>query len=577
MAGKAEIGLVFDLSQFRSGIRKASRIVKKGLGDSALSPFNKAIRKTARNISKRIGGAIRGIRKALFSLKTVIGGLLIGLGLNKVKDAVLNLVGAFKSIKDEVKGITALAKNNPLFNPGDIKKVTDEARKIALALGLNPADVIRGQKVAVTKGFSPGGVDSITRVASILAQQFGTPVEDAVMKLSEALEGQGIDPLSDFGINPTQIQAMTEDAVQQGQIAFDMLAEMVRKVKVDDIMDSFDKFTALMAEVRIKLGKLFFDKLTPLMDKLNSFLEFAIQTGRNSAAGRLLESVIDKAIGFIEGVFVVAKNIVVDFDMIKRIVSLQLRTIGNAISIIPRLITDHLMARIRILIASLAKSIASVIFGTFRFWINIYLKSLPFIMNTIKNAISNISPMLGMAISGPLKKFENVINDLGVRVAGGRLSHQNAKAPPLRGSLTKFEDSFLQGISDFIGEEEAKKDIGRLKKTLGHLKSTFISSMLSLGHTLMNKEGFSGLPLRQSPNVAGGILPASQITPQSALATQAAQRLADQEERLDGQNERIVGLLSQINGNLAQRQNIIQLSENRPSYYRTARPVRRRR
>lgn len=567
---KANIGLSFDLSAFRQGIRRASTLVKRGLGDRALNPFNKAIRRAFDNMKRRARQAIRTIGRAIFSVKTLFIGFLATLGLSKVKSMIDGMVEGFRSINREMRSFRAVARGNPLFGPelsatasilasldkifklgkfqfapGPIDQIEALANLLRERIGIDKAEALSAARIAAAKGLGPAATGNIMSLSSILGRVFEQEAGEVARKLVEALEGNGIGGLSDFGINPAAIAAQISDPVQQGVVAVEQLIDMVDNMNIADLADGFRTFEGAIAALRENIGKIFFDMFGPTLEVVGRLIQMikhnaAIIGGMFSGIAQTIHDTIVNLSTFVGSMFggTPAAN-----NFLEKLWEYIKTAFNNPLGLLAPVILPIIDT-----VLDIWNKLHGLLMGMFDVWRGIFHVAVETVLD---------------GIFGILKWIPGV---------SGKSTQARALVDTSLGSLTSHivdaMNNFHAGsalalvnIRDHVANQQ--KNIRDARNNLA-----WATAFLGVSNTFSNTR--KALTTDRNQGTFNRLGNAASMVPQSAMVGQFADAINDQ-------NARIEELLIQINGNLTGRSTVLQLSENRPSYYRNARPARRRR
>lgn len=193
----AMVGLKFDLSAWKKGVRDAAELVRRGITGALLRPFDRAVK-----------GMFGRMRSALSGMRLLIGTIVSGVLAGKVLRFLGEAIGLSRELDDSMKRIELAARN--AGNAFDISRVRAFTRQLALAFGVRGAEV-NAVFARFASTFSEEQSRALTRLTVDVAAQYMIPFEEAQRLVMDATMGR-VTRLQKMGISVEQLADRTETA-----------------------------------------------------------------------------------------------------------------------------------------------------------------------------------------------------------------------------------------------------------------------------------------------------------------------------------------------------------------------------
>lgn len=287
----ANVGLNFDLSAWRNGIRRASNVVKTGLGPAVMRPFDRAWDATIGRMRRGFRAFTGGISNMM---KSALGPVVAFLGVRAVAN---RLVGAFRrgmdAVRDYDDSLTVVRRSLQAMGVQDVDGATSAISKLAQHLrrtmGVAVTETNKAFSQLLTRGFDERQAERLTVLAANMAKQTGQPIEDIVRRIADAADGS-VSGLRRLGV---QIDA-TGDAATDGARAMDTLWAQFGGVG-GELVNPSEQLAAAWEQVYLVLGQ----KLAPILEPLIQYVADFVEGLSNTEAG---EAALERVVGAFKGV-----------------------------------------------------------------------------------------------------------------------------------------------------------------------------------------------------------------------------------------------------------------------------------
>lgn len=296
------MGLNFDLSSWRRGVKKAGAIVKKGLdGEKATGGLRKGLKKvqgTAKKSFRKIGGFM----KSAFSsgLAPLLGLLAGGAILAGMKKVLSGSLAAFRNYQDSITTLNAALKTTGETNlEGAREEVEALGEQLRLTMGIAQADTNNAFSNFITRGFDRGQAEQLTVLAANFAKKTGKPIEDVQKVIADAANGS-VDAMKELGIEITA----TGNRVADGNRAVLAMKDAYGDIG-SDLVNPSEQLNANLDQLRVMLGERISPLLEPLIQGVSDFVAGLTQTEE----GR---EYLDQVAGALEWIINNAKALIVN-------------------------------------------------------------------------------------------------------------------------------------------------------------------------------------------------------------------------------------------------------------------------
>jgi hypothetical protein len=169
----AAVGLNFDVSGFRKGIRNAAAAVREGLTPRSLDAFNKAAAESATKFQSQYSKAAGAIN-----------GMLGKFGLGSIDQQIQNLARAtfnytreavtqYNRMADAATSVRAAleAQGGPQFAQAWTKRLEDAAQVLSTAMGVNKIETTMAQSMFLGRGASPDQAVQLAYLSATYAKK----------------------------------------------------------------------------------------------------------------------------------------------------------------------------------------------------------------------------------------------------------------------------------------------------------------------------------------------------------------------------------------------------------------------
>lgn len=274
-----DVGLRFDLSAWRKGIRDAEKIVKDGLQGKPLKHFDRQVKNSTAGAKKEFGGLGGFISRTLLkAFAPLLGLLAIGAIFSKIKQAIGESLKAFRDYSDSVTQLRAAlgtlgADVNMDAAVGQVRELGNQLR---MALGVTGAEVNRAFSDFITRGFDTRQARQLTILAANYAKKTGKPLADIAKKIADAANGS-VDAIKDLGV---QVSA-TGDKVRDSMAAVAALKGAFGEIGTD-LANPSERLAAAWNALAVAFGERIAPILEPVIQGFADFVTGLTQTERGA-------------------------------------------------------------------------------------------------------------------------------------------------------------------------------------------------------------------------------------------------------------------------------------------------------
>lgn len=182
----AAVGLNFDVSGFRQGIRDANQAVREGLTPRSLEPFDKGVKSSAKTMRTEFSSAIGylGSAFAALGITATLGGLGAALKeftkdaveqSNKLADAATSLSAALRAAKQP---------------EGKLGELEQAAATLGTGLGISRVESTNAMSTLIGQGATPNQAVQLAVLAATYSKKNNLPFEQTVKLVAEAARGK---------------------------------------------------------------------------------------------------------------------------------------------------------------------------------------------------------------------------------------------------------------------------------------------------------------------------------------------------------------------------------------------------
>lgn len=274
-----DVGLRFDLSAWRKGIRDAEKIVKDGLQGKPLKAFDRQV-KTSTTAAKREFGGLGGFisRTLLRALAPLLGLLAVGAIFSKIKSAIGESLKAFREYSDSVT--TLRAALSTLGDGVNLEAATASVRalgdQLRLALGVTGAEVNRAYSAFITRGFDTRQARQLTILAANYTRQTGKPLADVSKKIADAANGS-VDAIKDLNVQVS----VTGNKIADAMAAVTALKSSYGDIG-SDLVNPSERLAAAWNALAVAFGERIAPVLEPVIQGFADFVTGLTQTERGA-------------------------------------------------------------------------------------------------------------------------------------------------------------------------------------------------------------------------------------------------------------------------------------------------------
>ncbi len=297
-----QVGLLFDLSSWKKGVRKAGSIVKKGVSSKLLSPFDKAVKKSVKGMKTLFSGLGKFIKGVLTSAFAPLLALFaVGAIISTIKNTLTGSLGAYREYSDSVTTLQAALQS---VNETDVDGATESVKKLGeqlrLSMGITAAETNNAFANFITRGFDVSQARQLTILAANYAKKSGKPIADVQKQIADAANGE-IGAIKELGI---QINA-TGDKTKDAEAAVIALKGAYGDIGAD-LANPSERLAAAFNQLGVTLGEKISPILEPIIQGFSDFVTGLTQTeeGQKLLDGiaNTLKTMVERTLWFIKAI-----------------------------------------------------------------------------------------------------------------------------------------------------------------------------------------------------------------------------------------------------------------------------------
>jgi hypothetical protein len=281
------VGLQFDLSAWRKGVRDAGAIVRKGISATLLRPFDIAVRKTVRAMRATFAAAGNFIKGVLSSaLAPLLGLLAVAKIIDSIKDALTGSLAAYRQYADSVTVLRAALNTlgARIDTDGAVASVKELGEQLRLAMGITGTEVNQAFAALLTRGFDMAQARQLTILAANYAKKSGKPIQDVARQIADAANGS-VNAMKDLGV---QIVA-TGDRVRDGEAAVIALKAAYGDIG-SELANPSERLAAAWNMLAVSLG----EKISPILEPIiQGFSDLVVGLTRTEQGQQVLQAIAD--------------------------------------------------------------------------------------------------------------------------------------------------------------------------------------------------------------------------------------------------------------------------------------------
>lgn len=286
----AELGLNFDLSLWKKGIRDAAALTKQGLS-GVLSPFDAAVKKSLGGLRGSFGAAFKGLGGFVSGALGPIAALAsAGAIIEGIRRSVVASYKAWDDYADSVEIVKAALGTIPEVNIGDAtKQVEGLGDMLRASLGIIGAETNKAFATFITRGFDTSQARQLTILAANYAKKTGKPLEEVAMSIGDAANGQ-LKSIKALGLQVS----VTGNRVVDAQNAVLALKDAYATIGTD-LVDPHEQLMASLNAIAVMLGERIAPVIEPIVRGIADFVTGLSRTEQ----GRQALDAIGKGFGFV--------------------------------------------------------------------------------------------------------------------------------------------------------------------------------------------------------------------------------------------------------------------------------------
>ncbi len=269
-----ELGLTFDLSAWRKGVRNAAGIVKQGLGDKALTPFQRGVKKTLASVKKRFISFGKVVSTAL---KTALGPIATLFALAAILAGIKKmLTGSLQAFRDYSDSVTKLDASLRTLNGVNVEAAKQQVKELGeqlrLSMGIKAAETNAAFSTFITRGFDLRQARQLTLLAANYAKKSGKPITDVTKQIADAANGS-VDAMKKLGVEINT----TGNKVRDGESAVLALKAAYGDIG-SELTNPSERLAAAWNDLAISLGERISPVIEPIIQGFSDFVTGLTQT-----------------------------------------------------------------------------------------------------------------------------------------------------------------------------------------------------------------------------------------------------------------------------------------------------------
>jgi hypothetical protein len=272
-----DLGLKFDLSQLRSGVKSAAALVRGGMV-SSLKPFDTALGKTKRSL--------QGFGKSIFSVKGFIGGLVTAAAVKRMADfaiGAVKLAHALADARDSLRNVIKATGSRLNFDDAN-----RQAETISMATGSSRGDVMQSQTDLVGRGFGAAQTKEIMALAASVSTRTGKSIQESTKLIADGLSGK-VMAAKRIGVQVAQSGDKVKDAEE--------FARQMRAIYGglgSQLTNPFDRLSATLTRMKENIG----EAIGPALDSVATTISDILNGMGSEELGARLRNIVDGVLEF---------------------------------------------------------------------------------------------------------------------------------------------------------------------------------------------------------------------------------------------------------------------------------------